>query len=93
MEEHDHSEHHKDEMIKNAIALESHLQGNHCVECESKHGYAIEGALQEQASTNPNANRDELLALADRVREIRRRIQELNNQKHTIDQRKLQSTV
>jgi hypothetical protein len=92
--EHDHSEHHRDEMIKNAVALESHLHGNHCVECESKHSYALEGALQEQASTNPNSpDRQELLSLADKVREIRRRIQELNDMKHTNEQQKLQSTV
>ena len=90
--EHDHSEHHRDEMIKNAVALESHLQKNHCPECEMKHSYALEGALEEEISTNPEAN-PELLALAERVREIRRRIQELNNMKHTNEQQKLQTTV
>jgi hypothetical protein len=54
----------------------------------------MEQYLTEEVSTNPNSpDREELLALADRVREIRRRIQELNNQKHTIDQQKLQATV
>jgi hypothetical protein len=58
-----------------------------------KHSLGLEGYLEEEASTNPDANREELLALAERVREIRRRIQELNNMKHSIDQQKLQSTV
>jgi hypothetical protein len=53
----------------------------------------MEQYLTEEASTNPNANRDELLALADRVREIRRRIQEISSMKYTGEQQKLQSTI
>jgi hypothetical protein len=53
----------------------------------------MEQYLTEEASTNPNANREELLALADRVREIRRRIQELNDMKHIGEQQKLQTTI
>jgi len=52
----------------------------------------MEQYLEEEISTNPEAN-PELLALAERVREIRRRIQELNNMKHTNEQQKLQTTV
>jgi hypothetical protein len=70
------------------------MHGKHPVKLAGqKHSLGMEQYLEEEASTNPNANRDELLALADKVREIRRKIQELQNIKHTSDQQKLQSTV
>jgi hypothetical protein len=81
-------------MAGNLIQAEQHLRSDYCPHCLEKHLLGSEMYMSEQASTNPNSpNRDELLALADRVREIRRRIQELNNMKHTTDQQKLQSTV
>jgi len=48
--------------------------------------------MEEEVSTNPRANK-ELLELAERVREIRRRIQEMNEMKHENMARKLQSTI
>jgi hypothetical protein len=72
-------------LVPNAWQTSDELDGQ-------KHSLGLESYLQEEQATNPNAN-PELLALADRVREIRRRIQELNNMKHTSEQQKLQSTV
>jgi thiamine kinase-like enzyme len=89
----DHSDYHKEKIIGNLGALEDHLRTQPCEQCMDKHGVLATQYLEEEASTNPDANREELLALAERVREIRRRIQELNNMKHSIDQQKLQSTV
>ena len=92
-EEHDHSAYHQERIQGNLQALEDHLRSQPCKECSDKHAVNISSYLEEEASTNPNANREELLALADRVREIRRRIQELSNMKHTSEQQKLQTTV
>jgi len=92
-EEHDHSAYHQEKIQGNMQALEDHFRSQPCGECCDKHAVNISQYLEEQASTNPDRNSQELLALAERVREIRRKFQELNNQKNIIDQQKLQSTV
>jgi len=90
--EHDHSEYHKEKIIGNLSQLEDHLRSQPCSECCQKHAINASQYLEEQSATNPDSN-PELLKLAERVREIRRRLQELNNMKHSHDQQKLQSTV
>lgn len=81
MKEHNHSTHHKEEMIKNLIQAENHLTKDYCPECLNKHLLGAEAYMEEEVSTNPNAN-PELLELAQRVREIRRRLQKMENIRH-----------
>jgi uncharacterized membrane protein len=88
----EHSDFHKEKIVGNLIQAEDHLRSQPCPECLDKHLVSASQYLEEENSTNPNSN-PELLALAERIREIRRKIQELNNQKNIRDQQRLQSTV
>jgi hypothetical protein len=90
--EHDHSDYHREKIVGNLIQAEDHLRSQPCPECVDKHLVSAGSYLEEETATNPNSS-PELLALAERVREIRRKIQELNNIKHSIDQQKLQATI
>jgi len=93
MDEHtEHSGFHLDKATSNLIQSEDHLRQQPCPNCLDKHLLSASEYLTEEKATNPDAN-PELLKFADEIREIRRKIQELNNQKHTIDQQKLKSTV
>jgi hypothetical protein len=68
------TEYHKDEAIKNAIALEDHLNRYKCPECIDKHSYGLEQYIQEESQTNPQANHKKLNILAELVRKIRKEI-------------------
>jgi len=89
---HDHSKHHREEMVKNLIQAEDHLRKDFCPECLDKHLLGGEAYMEEELSTNPDAER-ELLELAEKVRQIRRKIQEMNNIKHENDTRKIETTL
>lgn len=87
-----HSKFHNEKMIANLIQSEDHLRQEYCPECLQKHLLGSESYMEEEVSTNPDANK-RLLELAERVREIRREIQEMNEAKHGNMRQKLQSTV
>jgi len=87
-----HSEFHRDKMVSNLIQAQDHLREYQCPECIDKHLLSSVAYMEEELSTNQNAN-PELLALAERVREIRRRIQEMNDVKMANSQKRLGSIV
>ena len=87
-----HSEFHRDKMVSNLIQLQDHLREYSCPECMDKHALSTVAYMEEEMATNPNAN-PELMALAERVREIRRRIQEMNDVKMANSQKRLGSIV
>ena len=89
---HLHTDHHFDSAIKHGIALEEHLRSNPCVECMSKHAYALENYLEEEVATNPNAN-PRLLQLANKVRDVRRELMEMHGIKHSHSVEKAEQTI
>jgi len=80
------------EAIKNAIALEDHLTKDPCPECSAKHVLALENYLEEEYHTNPNADR-RLLQLAQKVRDIRRELMEMQGLKHNHSSNVLSNSV
>lgn len=89
---HDHSEHHRERIIGNLVQAEDHLRSDYCPECLDKHLISAGMYMEEQASTNPEKDR-KLMEYAERIREIRRKIQEMNDIKHENDKRRLSSTI
>lgn len=79
-------------MISNLIQAEDHLRSEYCPECLDKHLTSASAYMEEEVSTNPEANK-RLLELAEKVRQIRREIQEMENMKHTNDLRKSAKVV
>ena len=87
-----HSRFHRDKITGNLIQLQDHLREYQCPECIDKHALSVISYMEEELATNPNAS-PELLELAEKVREIRRRIQEMNDIKMATDKNRLDSTL
>ncbi len=83
---HDHSSFHKEKMVSNLIQAEDHLQGQHCPECEDKHLRSASAYMEEEVSHNPEGSDPRLLMLAQKVRNIRRELQEMEGIKHDNSQ-------
>ncbi len=69
----EYTQYHKEQAMKNAIALQDHLNRFQCPDCINKHALALEQYLEEEMETNPEAE-DKLRILADKVRRLRKEI-------------------
>lgn len=85
---HNHSEFHNEKMISNLVQAEDHLTSQNCPECEDKHLSSAAAYMEEEVQHNPRAD-PRLLALAQKIRNVRRELQEMQGIKHDISLDKL----